>query len=46
MLVNDASWYSENMVIQSITSTALKVWKGAYQNEWTTMNLYYICIWS
>lgn len=41
----DASWRSENMIIKSITSTTLNIWKGNYQNEGTTMNVYWICIW-
>lgn len=42
----DGTWYTENMVIQSTTSTTLKIWKGENQNEGTTMKVNWICIWN
>jgi hypothetical protein len=40
----DGSGYTERMVIQSITSTALKVWKGNFADGGTTMSGRWICI--
>lgn len=40
---SDGSGYSENMVIQSATSTVLKVWKGQFLNTGTTMHGDWLC---
>ena len=44
IVASDASGYTENMVIKSITTTALNLWKGNYQNEGTTMVVQWICV--
>jgi len=40
----DSTGYTENMVIKSVSSTALYLWKGQYQNEGTTMIVNWICV--
>lgn len=44
MRVPDNSGYTEKMVIQSITTTTLKVWKGTFPDTGTTMSGYWVCI--
>ncbi|MFA5900528.1 MAG: tail fiber domain-containing protein [Hyphomicrobium sp.] len=39
----DGTNYSEHMVIQSITTTTLKVWKGQHLNNGTTMSGRWFC---
>ena len=44
MYNSDATAYVENMVIRSVSTTQLRIWKGNYQNEGTTMSLSWICV--
>ncbi|MFT4117881.1 hypothetical protein [Bradyrhizobium sp.] len=40
----DATGYSEHMVVQGVTATTLKVWKGQYLNNGTTMSGNWVCV--
>lgn len=44
MVASDATGYTENMVIKTVSATALQIWKGNYQNEGTTMRVRWVCV--
>jgi hypothetical protein len=43
MANNDGTAFSELMVVQSISTTALRIWKGMFYTQGTTMDVYYVC---
>jgi hypothetical protein len=43
MANNDGTGYSELMVVQSVSTTALRVWKGQFYTQGSTMDVYYVC---
>ena len=43
MTNSDGTAFSELMVVQSISTTALRIWKGMFYTQGTTMDVYYIC---
>ena len=40
---SDGTAYTELMVVQSITTTALRVWKGMFFTQGASMDVYYVC---
>ena len=40
---SDGTAYTELMVVQSITTTALRIWKGMFFTQGASMDVFYVC---